>query len=177
MDQQSSTSTPLGRPNTWPKVLTFGRGRGKFHLADWPSMTKGCGCGLNSRHDISQAPPLLNNQESTVERNLTVVEPTDRVQTCEGNLAPSKSRKDLANWSWVRLGNTKARLTNNNRMEQRQWQRPNENTHDRTLDDTGDHADSESVEGDTIHSDDERPGRTILGRFGVIFPKNKSMSK
>ena len=29
--------------------------------------------------------------------------PTDRVQTYKGNLAQSKSRKDLANWSWVNL--------------------------------------------------------------------------
>ena len=97
-------------------------------------MTKGCGCGHNSGHDISQAPHLLKNQELIVERNLSVVAPTDRVQTYEGNLAPSKSRKDLANWSWVRL-------TNNNRMEQRQWQRPNNNTDNRPLDETEDHAD------------------------------------
>ena len=43
-------------------------------------------------------------------------------------------------------------------MEQRQWQRPNDNTDDRTLDETGDHADSDSVEGDTIHSDDRDQG-------------------
>ena len=134
---------PLRRPNTWPKVLSCGRSRGKFPSANWTSVTKGCGCRLNSGCDIPQAPPLLNNnnQEPTVERNLTVVAPTDRVQTDEGNLAPSKSKKDLANWSWVRLGNTRARLTNNNRAEQRQRQRCNDNTDDRTLDETGDHAD------------------------------------
>ena len=65
-----------------------------------------------------QAPPV--HQEPTVERNLAMVAPTDREQTYEGNLAPSKSRKDLANWSWVRLGNTRTRLTNYNRTEQRQ---------------------------------------------------------
>ena len=160
MDQKPSTLTALKRHNTWPKALTHGRVRGKFPLANWTSMIKGHGCGLNSRHDISQAPPSLNNQEPIVERNLAVIAPTDRVQTCEGNLAPHKSRKDLANWSWVRQGNTRARLTNNNRMEQRQWQRPNDNTNDRALDETGDHADSESVEKDTKHSDEERPGRS-----------------
>ena len=73
-------------------------------------------------------------------------------------LVPSKSRKDLANWSWVRLGNTRARLTNNNdRMEQRQWQRPDDNSDDRTLDETGDHANANSI-GDAIHLDEERPG-------------------
>ena len=95
VDQQPSTSTPLRRPNTWPKVLSFGRGRGKFPLANWTSVTKGCGHRLISECDIPQAPPV--HQEPTVERNLAVVAPTDRVQTYEGNLAPSKSRKDLAN--------------------------------------------------------------------------------
>ena len=74
------------------------------------SVTKGHGCRHNSRCDISQAPPFLNNEEPITERNLTVVAPTDKVQTYEGNLAPSKSRKDLANWTWVRLGNTRSRL-------------------------------------------------------------------
>ena len=68
MHQQPITSALLRRPNTWPKVLTCGRGGGKLH---------------NSRYDISQAPPLLNNQEPIAERNLTVVAPTDRVQTYE----------------------------------------------------------------------------------------------
>ena len=70
----------------------------------------------------------------------------------DGHLAPSKSRKDLANWKWVSLGSTRAKCTNNDRPEQRQWQRPNDNTDNRTLDETEDHADSES-EGDHIHSD------------------------
>ena len=46
-------------------------------------------------------------------------------------------------------------------MEQRQWQRPNDNTYDRTLDKTGDHAESDTIEGDTIHSDEERPERSL----------------
>ena len=40
-------------------------------------------------------------------------------------------------------------------MEQRQWQRPDDNADDRTLDKTGDHADPG---GDTIQSDEEGPG-------------------
>ena len=79
IDQQTSTSTHLRRPNTWPKVLSFGRGRGKFPLANWTSITKGCRHGLNKRCDILQMPPV--NQEPTIERNLAVVAPTDRVQT------------------------------------------------------------------------------------------------
>ena len=48
-------------------------------------------------------------------------------------------------------------------MEQRQWQRPNDNTDNRTLDEIENHVDSESVEGDTIHSDasEERPWRSL----------------
>ena len=53
--------------------------------------------------------------------------------------------------------NTRAKLTNNDRTEQRQLQRPSNNTDDRTLDETGAHADSNSI-GDTIHLDEERPG-------------------
>ena len=154
VDQQSSTSTPststpLRRPNTYPKVLSLGRGRGKFPLAYCTSMTKGCGCRLPSKHDIPQAPPV--HQEPMVERNLAIVAPMK---------APSKSRKDLANWSWVRLGNTRARHTNNNNnsMEQRQWQRPDHNNNHRTLDETEDHANANSIEEDAIHSEEERPG-------------------
>ena len=139
-DQQPSTLTLLRRSNTWLKVLTCGRGRGKFPLANWTSVAKGHGHGLNRRYDIPKAQPV--HQEPTVERNIAIVAPKDRVQTYEGNLGPSESRKDLANWSLVRLGNTRARLMNsNNRTEQRQWQRPDDND-DRTLHKTGDHADA-----------------------------------
>ena len=44
-------------------------------------------------------------------------------------------------------------------MEQREWQRPNDNTDDRALDEIGDHADPE---GDAIQSDKERPGLNDL---------------
>ena len=88
-------------------------------------------------------------------RNLAIVAPIDRVQTYERNLAPSIARKDLANWSWVRLGNTRVRLTNNHnsRLDQRQRQRADDNNDDRTLDETGDHADPDSMEGDNMPSD------------------------
>ena len=126
--QQPIATAPLRRSNFWPKVLTCGRGRGKLPLANWTNVTKGCACGHNSRCDISETPPLLNNQEPNADRNLAVLVLTDRVQTYQGDLGPSKSRKDLANWTWIRLENTRAKLTNNDRMEQRQWQRPNDNT-------------------------------------------------
>ena len=63
--------------------------------------------------------PLVQQEP---EKILAVVVPTDRVQTYEGNLAPGKTRKPLANWTWVRLGDTMGRLTNNYRMECRQGQ-------------------------------------------------------
>ena len=31
---KASTSAPLGQPNTYPRVLTLGRGRGNFPLAN-----------------------------------------------------------------------------------------------------------------------------------------------
>ena len=170
IDQQPSTSnpntsTPLKRPNAYPKVLCLGRGRGKFPLANWMGVSKGCGCELLKEHDIPQAPSV--HQEPMVERNLAIAAPTDRLQIYEGNLAQSKSRKDLANWSWVRLGNTKASLTNNNnnRMEQRQWQRPDNNNDDRTLDETGGHANTNPIEWDVIHRDEERPGLEDLEEY------------
>ena len=136
-------------------------GRGKFPLANWTSVIKGYGCGLNSGCDISEAPPLINSQDPNADRNPAVVVTADRLQTYEGDLAPSKSRKDLANWMWVRLGSTRAKLTNNDRTEQRQWQRSSDNTDNRTLDEIGDHADLET-EGDHIHPDanEERPERS-----------------
>ena len=84
IDQQPSnsipsTSTPLKRPNTYPKVLSLGRGRGKFPLANWTSVTKGGGCRLLSGCDIPKAPPV--HPEPVVERNLAIVAPTHRIQT------------------------------------------------------------------------------------------------
>ena len=59
----------------------------------------------------------------------------------------------------MRLGNTRARLTNhtNNRPEQR-WQRPSDNINDRTSDETGDHADPDSTERNAIPLDEEESG-------------------
>ena len=107
-DQQTTAASPLRRPNTWTKVLICGRGRGKFPLANWTSVTKGH--GHNNGHDISEAPPSLNNQDPNVERNSAAIVPTDIGQTYQGDLAPCRSRKDLANWTWVRLGNPRAKL-------------------------------------------------------------------
>ena len=76
-NQQTTVATPLRRPNMWPKVLTCGRGRGKFPYANWTSVAKGH--GHNDGCDISEAPPSLNNQDPNVERNSVVIVPIDRV--------------------------------------------------------------------------------------------------
>ena len=78
-----------------------------------------------------------------------MVAPTDRVQTYERNFAPGKTRKPLANWTLVGLGDTMGRLTNNNKMEHRQGQRSN-NYDDRT-------ENAEILEGDVIDSDEGGP--------------------
>ena len=119
----TSASASLRQPNTYPKGLSLGRGRGKAPLANWTSVIKGHGHEHLSKCDIPQTPPI--HQEPTVDRNLVIVAPTDRVQTYEGNLTPGIARKDLANWTWVILGSTRARLTNNNnsRPDQKQSQR------------------------------------------------------
>ena len=116
VDQQPSTSTPLRRPNTLPKVLSFGKGRGNFPLANWTSLATGHGCGFINECDMPQTPLVQKEPEKT----LAVVAPTDRVQTYKGNLAPGKTSKPLANWTWVRLGDAMGRLTNNDRTEHRQ---------------------------------------------------------
>ena len=57
-------------------------------------------------------------------------------------------------------------------MEQRQWQGSDDNNDDRTLNETGNHADTNSIEEDVMHSDKERPGLENLD----FFPK-QNMSK
>ena len=109
LDPQPSTSytsesAPLRCPNTYPKALNLGRGRGKgkFPLANWTSLAKGHGCGIINGCDIPQTPPVQQEPE----RNLAVVPPTYKIQTYEGDLALARTRKPLANWTWVSLDNT-----------------------------------------------------------------------
>ena len=160
-DQPTTVAAPLRRPNTWPKVLICGRGRGKFPLANWTSVAKGHGC--SNRHDISDAALSLNNQDPNTERNSTVIVPIDRVQTYQGELAPHKPRKELANWTSVRLGNPRAQINNTDIADQQHWQRHSNNNDNITLDGQQDNEESESIEGDQIHSEasKERPGRSL----------------
>ena len=173
-DPQPSTSyardsTPLRWPNTYPKVLNLGRGRGKgiFPLGNWTSVVKGHEHGIINENDQSQT----MQQES--ERHLAVVEPTDRIvhtdriQTYDEEPALARPRPPLANWSSVNLGNNPNRPTVDeitkhgpqwhifcdDNIENRPGQRHND-YHNRTSDD------AESVEGDSIYSGDDssRPG-------------------
>ena len=80
--------------------MSLGRGRGNFPLANWTCVAKGHGHGIINGCDTPQAPPV---HQEPVEGNLAVVATTNRVQIYEGNLVPSTTRKDLANWSWQHL--------------------------------------------------------------------------
>ena len=100
------------------------------------------------------------------ERNLAVFAPTDRivhtdrVQTYERNLAPTRPRNSLANWSWVDLENNPNRPTvdeitrrqflwnifDDNNTENRPGQRRNDY---RTSEET------ESAVGNLIYSDED----------------------
>ena len=75
--------------------MSLGRGRGNFPLVNWTSVAKGCECRCINGCDLPQVHPV---HQAHVEKNLVVVAPTDRVQTYEGDIAPSTSRKDVANW-------------------------------------------------------------------------------
>ena len=88
--------------------------------------------------------------------------PINRQQVYPAVLPPSKCRKELANLTWVRLGNPRPKINNLKAAEQRHWQRQSGNSDNRTLDRPGDTAESESVEGDQVHSEasEERQGRS-----------------
>ena len=104
-------------------------------------------------------------------KNLADVAPTDRivhtdrVQTYEGDLAPSRPRKSLATWSWVDVGNNPNRPTVDEiTRNQLQWNmfnnRPGQRHNDhnsRTLEDT------ESVETDPIYSGEDGTTPLQLG--------------
>ena len=57
----TSTSDPFRCPNTYPNVLSLGRGRGNFLLANWICLVKGCGHRLVIGHDTPQTPLVLQS--------------------------------------------------------------------------------------------------------------------
>ena len=176
-------SAPLGCPNTYPKVLNlgWGRGKGKFPLGNWTSVVKGHGCRLLNEDNQSQTPPV----QQEAERNLLIVAPMDRIvhtdrnQTYEGDPTLIRPRNALANWTCVSLGNNPNRprvaeitrkqlqwhIFDDNNTEKRPGQRCND-CNNRTSDDT------ESAEGDPIysHEDGSRPGLEDV-QWTKTYPK------
>ena len=53
-------------------------------------------------------------------------------QTYPPILPPCKPRKELANWTWVKLGSPKPKFDSLEEAEQRHWQRQNEITDNET---------------------------------------------
>ena len=94
----ASEATPLQRPNTCPKVLSLGRGKGIAPLANWTSVLKECGHGRNTDQTLTEP-----------ETNVAVVPPsdkiiyTDRGQTYDEIPAAVRPKHPLANWISVRL--------------------------------------------------------------------------
>ena len=159
-----------------PKVLTCRKG--KFPLANWTSVAKGQ--GHNSHNDGHDIPSTSSQRKDpNAERNSAVIAPINRPQTYPAVLPPCKSRKELANWTWVRLGNPRPKIENLEAAEQRHWQGHVKNTDNKILERPGDTAGSEAVEeeeqtqSDVSDRSEERQGRS-LEDLGVNC---KSMNK
>ena len=104
--QYASEPTPLRRPNTYPKVLTFGRGN-IAPLSNRTNAPIGCGHRLN----------IDQTCQKEKETSIAVVPPsdkiihTDRVQTYDEIPALVRPRHLLANWTSIRLGDDPNRPT------------------------------------------------------------------
>ena len=152
-------SAPLRCPNTYPKVLNLGRGRGKgtAPLANSTSVIKGHGHGI-----------IIDQTHQEPERNLAIVPPTDKivhtdsVQMYEGDLTLTRPRKALANWTSVSLGNKPNRPTFDEiTRRQLQWNMLSDNTTDNRQGqrcnghDNRPSDETESIEGDPIYCDED----------------------
>ena len=86
------------------KVLTCRKG--KLLLANWTGVAKGQGHNSqNDEQDISST--SFPRKDPHAERNSAVISPVNRSQTYTAVLLLCNSIKELANWTWVRLGNPK----------------------------------------------------------------------
>ena len=111
-DPQPSTSVgtyaseTLRRPNTCPKVLTFGRGK----LAPLGS---GTGITIGHRHGIhiDQTTPVKEPAIAVVPPSQDRIVCNNRVQTYDEPPAAVRPRHTLANWTSIRLGNDPNRPT------------------------------------------------------------------
>ena len=122
-DKDTIIKAPLRRPNTMPKVLTSGKG--KYPLANWTSVIKGQGNNppkeiKNDRHDISDTP--FPRGDPDAKRDSVMMASTNRLQTYPSVLPHHKLRKELANWTGVKLGSPKPKF---NSLEEADnyWQR------------------------------------------------------
>ena len=98
--QPSTSSGTLRKPNTYPKVLAFGRGV-MAPLAN--GFTMGCGHRCGHRLNINHTPQLGAPKVAMVSSDRVVT--PDRVQTYDEMPAPVRPWHALANWTSVRLGN------------------------------------------------------------------------
>ena len=111
-DPQPSTSfgtyasETLRRPNTCPKVLTFGRGK-LDPLGSGTGMTIGCRCGIH----IDQTAPVREPAIAVVPPSPDKIVCNDRVQIYDEPPAAVRPRHALANWTSIRLGNDPNRPT------------------------------------------------------------------
>ena len=85
-------SQTLRRPNTYPKVLTFGRGR-LAPLASGTGMTMGCGHGLH----LHQTPPVREPALAVVSPSPDIVVHNECVQKYDELPVPVRPRHPLAN--------------------------------------------------------------------------------
>ena len=115
-DPQPSTSfgtyasQTLRRPNTYLKVLTFGRGK-LAPLASGTGMTMDC----RHRLHLNQTPPVREPHIAVVSPSPDRVVHNECVQMYDELPAPVRPRHPLANWTSVRLGNNPDRPTMNER--------------------------------------------------------------
>ena len=98
--QPSTSSGTLRKPNTYPKVLTFGMGV-MAPLAN--GFTMGYGHGHSHRLNINHTPQLGAPKVARVSPDRVVT--PDGVQTYDEIPAPVRPRHALANWTSVRLRN------------------------------------------------------------------------
>ena len=98
----------------------------------------------NDGYDISNIP--FQRREPDEERKSVVMAHINRSQTYPAILTPSKSRKELANWNWVRLGIPRPKINNLEGADQRHWQRKRIILTIRYFERSGDTAEPESVE-------------------------------
>ena len=156
-DPQPSTSfgtyasLALRRPNTYPKVLTFGRGK-LAPLASGTGITMGCRYRLH----LDQTPPVREPAIAVVSPSPYRVVHNECVQTYNELPMPVRPRHSLANWISIRLGNNPNRptvkeretkqLTYNSVIDTNGLQN-RESEQDRESDD------AQSTDPDLIHSD------------------------